>query len=73
MNWSDRYANLNMERTAAAALVHQASDTSALIRARLAIAARDIRKAALQQGLDAPRLFAMARKLEQHAGTGDTQ
>lgn len=72
MNGPDRYQRLTMERTAAAALIHQASDTSALIRSRLAIMAHDLRKAALQAGTGGTHLFEVAKKIEKHARDGMT-
>jgi len=71
MTGSDRYMRLNMEQTAAAALVHQASDTSTLIRTRLAIVAHDLRKAALLAGPGGMSLLEIAKRFERHARAGD--
>lgn len=71
MSGVDRHYRLDMERTAAAALVHQACDTSSVIRLRLAVVAHDLRKAALQAGEGGAHLLEIAKKFEKHARAGD--
>lgn len=71
MSGADRHHRLDMERTAAAALLLQANDTSSFIRMRLAIVAHDLRKAALQSGASGKHLLEIAKRFEQHAKAGE--